>query len=144
MSTTKFAFTKRAIEALQPPTKADRTYVYDSGQANLALCLTSAGTRTFYRYGRIDGRPVRLKLGTYPELSVENARKMVREASGDIARGGDPHAKRIAKRHEQNLQGLFDYWLVDHAKTKKKTWQADEWQFNKYLTLWRLKKLSTI
>ncbi len=38
-------FTKRALEALEPP-ESGRVYWYDTKQANLAICITSAGSRS--------------------------------------------------------------------------------------------------
>ncbi len=140
----KINFTKRVIEALEPPADG-RAYHYDAGQANLALCVTAAtGAKTFYRIGRVSGRPVRMKLGAFPDLSVENARTQARAANGDIAKGEDPHQKRLAKRHEQTLKGLFDFWMVTYAKETKKTWASDQWQFDKYLASWHSRKLSDI
>ncbi len=139
----KFTFTKRAIEALKAPTASDRVYHYDAVQANLALCVTTTGAKTFYRYGRAKGRPVRYRLGAWPDMTVENARKAARAYNAAIDRGEDPHETRLAARHQQNLQGLFDYWL-EHAKARKKTWQADQWQFQKYLGAWRNRDLAAI
>ena len=103
-------------------------YVYDSKQANLAVCVTPAGSRIFYRCGRVNGRPVRAKLGTFPDMSVENARKAARAASGKVAQGIDPRRKRASGT---TLEDLFGHWLA-HAKQRKKTWQDDERQFEKY------------
>ena len=72
--TAKTALTKRLIEALEPPKKADRDYHPDAKVNGLALCVTKAGAKTFYLYKKIHGRPERIRLGAWPDLTVENAR----------------------------------------------------------------------
>ena len=138
----KIRFTKRAIEAIDPPTTG-REYHYDANQPNLALSVTAAGTKTFFRCGRIEGRPQRVRIGTFPDLSVEQARRIVRRMSGDIAEGKNPYAELQAKKHEETLGTLFGWWL-QHAKERKRTWRSDEWQFNKYLACWKGRRLSSI
>lgn len=117
----KLNLTKRAIEALSPPA-AGHVYYHDTGQANLVLCVTSNGVRTFYRYGRVDGRPERIKIGRYPDIAIEAARKRCREMAGDIARGVNPKLKRDKAG---TVDVLFLHWLAK-AKLRKKTWQADQ------------------
>ncbi len=140
---TRFPFTKSRLEALDiPPT--GRVYVHDAGQDNLTLCVTAGGSKTFYRAGRVNGRPVRILIGKFPDLSVEQARKLVRKMAGAIAEGKDPHQERQARKHEQTLQGLFDWW-IEHAKARgKKTWEADKWLFDRYFAGLKTRKLSSI
>ena len=58
----KFNFTVAGLNAVQPPAQG-RLYVYDAKTAGLCLCVTSAGSRTFYLYRRIEGIPKRIRLG---------------------------------------------------------------------------------
>lgn len=141
--TYRVRFTVKTLNRLPQP-DSGRKYFYDSGQPNLALCITAAGAKTFYRCGRIGGRFVRLRLGPFPDLSIDQARTLARQATGDIAMGQDPHRQRLARRHEQTLEGLFDYWLEYAKGHGKRTWRADQWQFDKYLAGWHGRKLSTI
>ncbi|MFH1919168.1 MAG: site-specific integrase [Planctomycetota bacterium] len=123
----ELAFTKRAIEALEPPDEG-RVYHYDAKQENLAVCVAAGGSRIFYRCGRVDGRPARIKLGRFPDMSVEQARKAARGVAGDAARGVDPRRK---KKRGTTLEALFQHWLA-RAKRHKKTWADDVRQFNRY------------
>lgn len=133
------AFTKRALEALRPP-KTGRTYYYDSKQENLALCVSAAGSKTFYRTGRVNGRAQRLKLGKFPDMSVEQARKAAHVVAGDMARGLDPSQQ---KQAGDTIQSLWDHWLA-HAKRHKKTWADDERQYNTYFKPLKNKRLTEI
>jgi len=135
----RISFTKRALEALPVPASG-RVYYHDRGQASLAICLTAAGTRTFYRVGRVDGRPERIKLGRFPDLSVESARKRVREMSGDIARGVNPRQKR---EKGGTVEELFNHWNA-HAKLRKKTWREDQAAFRVHFGPIKSKRFATL
>ena len=139
---TKFNFTKNRLVELSPP-DSGRVYYYDTGCDNLALCVTETDAKTFYRYGRINGRPVRMKIGKFPTFSVENARTICKSLNGDIAKGEDPHAARMAKNKVKTLKELFDDWLP-HAQQRKRSWANDQRMFNKYFTAWHNWKLPSI
>ena len=140
----KVKFTKRNLEAIAPPTSG-REYHHDLGQDNLAVCVSSAGSKTFYRVGRVGGRPVRVPVGKFPDLSVEQARKIVRRMNGEIASGKDPHADRQAVRHEPTLGDLWTCWW-EHALAHKrpKSQAEDKRQWVSFLEGWRNRRLTNI
>ena len=118
---TKFPFSKARLQALEAPTKS-RVYLYDSKTPSLALCVTPAGSKTFYVYRKIQGRPERIRLGTFGELTVEAARTAARALVGHIARGGDPVGERERARAVATLKGLFERWGELHASIHRRTW----------------------
>ncbi len=146
----RIPFTKQRLQALPvPPDK--RVYVYDDKTEGLALCVTPTGTRTFYLVKWFSGNIVRMPLGTFPTISVENARDLCRSALGDMAKGVNPLAKRKGERRaaQQERQGatLADLWTVYldlHAKPHKKSWQDDERMYKKYMAKLHGKRLSDI
>ena len=71
----RISFTKTALDTLE--TKPARYFVYDAKVPGLAIQITPAGTKTFYLYRWLDGKPERIRLGRYPEISPELARKQV-------------------------------------------------------------------
>ena len=119
--TTRLNFTKAALMAIPRP-KVGRTYVYDVKTAALTLCVTSAGGRMFYRYGRINGRPTRMKLGDFPAMSVEQARRLAGNAAAAIGDGKDPRNERRAIRAEATLNGAFAAYLELHLKPHTRGW----------------------
>lgn len=137
----KFSFTKRRLEALTPPDK--RVYFQDEGSEGLSLCVTPAGTKTFYVYKKFQGRPVRVPLGKFPTLSVEEARNACRALVTAMASGTDVQQARQAARHEHTVKGLWEFWL-EHAQAHKKTWKEDERKYQRFLTPWAARKLSAI
>ncbi len=48
---------------------------YDQDISKLALRVTAAGTKTFYIVKRVGGDMVWFKLGVFPEMTVEQARR---------------------------------------------------------------------
>ena len=66
MKHSRFAFTKRRLEALaMAPDK--RVYFQDEGSEGLSLCVTPAGTKTFYLVKFFQGaRSVFLSAGSLP------------------------------------------------------------------------------
>lgn len=130
----RFAFGKVALRRVEPPEKG-RQYVHDTGCPGLAMCTTAKGTKTYY-YKKIDGRPVRIRLGKFPELTVEQARMLARRLIVDVAAGKNPQEEKQHKRRGWTLGGLLDYYLEQHAKPKKRTWRVDGQVFNRYLSQW--------
>ncbi|MEI8375060.1 MAG: Arm DNA-binding domain-containing protein [Planctomycetota bacterium] len=126
----KFQFTKTKLEALVPPAKG-RTYYQDAGGESLSICITAAGSRTFYLVRFFRGEKVRIPLGKFPTLSVEQARKACRGIVGKLADGIDVQAARQADRAEATLKELFASYLELHAKPQKRSWAEDERQFGK-------------
>lgn len=138
----EFSFTMRRIGDIPTPTK--RTYYRDTRCAGLTLNVYPSGKKVFYLYRRIDGKPERLKLGSYPELHIDHARDAVAEMNGTIAKGNNPADSRRLKRAELTFSELFDDFMEFHSKPHKKTWAEDQRQFDAYLTSLAKKKVSDI
>ena len=68
-------FTIAGIQNLPLPPVGKQHYFKDTQLKGLILDVRASGTKTFYVYKKIHGRPERIRLGTFPALSIENARK---------------------------------------------------------------------
>jgi len=141
---TRLNFTKRALESLPLPEPGKRATYHDAKIRGLILRVTSQGTRTFQVYRKVNGRPERVTIGTFPGVTVEQARKQAAEVNATIAKGENPNAKRRALRAEMTLHELFDLYLERHAKVHKRSWQEDQAQYTRYLKPWANRKLSSI
>ncbi len=108
------------------------------------MCVTEAGSRTFYYIKKIDGRPVRVRIGKFPDLSVENARDEAKRLTLAVARGEDPQAAKRAKRTETTLGELWDYWLTTHAGPHKTSVATDKQRWKAYLSHWENRRLSSL
>lgn len=142
-SETRFAFTRPRLLDLNPPT-ADRVYYYDLQTPSLACCITSAGSRTFYVYRKVNRRPVRIRLGRVNELTVDDARKLALRHVADMNEGKDPQEVRRARREEATFGELFTHWLEHWAKPRLRTWQESKRQYDTLLASWANRRLSTI
>ena len=129
-------FTKAALLDAEPAAKGVKDYHYDQREPGLMMAVTHTGTKTFYLYKRIEGRPERLMLGRFPDLTVENARKAAREAKGQIATGGNPQKDKRAIRDEMSFGALFTEYLEKYSKVHKRSWVYDEREVNKFLSHW--------
>ena len=139
----KFNFTKQSLSALRSVDDGRLVY-HDIREKGLSLYITSNGTKTFFIRKRVNGRDEKIVLGRFPDISVEQARKLALVNRGEIAKGVNPNAEKKKLRQETSLKGLFDEYLERYAKKHKKTWEYDGKQFKRYLSTWQYKKLTTI
>ena len=112
----KLNFTKTALLALPPPEAGKRMAVYDEKVPKLAIRITAAGNRTFYVVKRAGASIAWVKLGTFPEMTVEQARAEAQKILGEFASGANPAAARRAIRQEPT----FTEMLADMLAHKKK------------------------
>ncbi len=68
MASHRLNFTKAALLKAPAAKKGSRDYYYDEREAGLILSVTGAGSKSFYLYKRIEGRPERLLLGKFPDI----------------------------------------------------------------------------
>lgn len=111
----RLSFTKTAILALPTPPQGQRATYYDEKVQKLAVRITAAGSRTFYVVKRTDTGMVWLKLGAFPEMSVENARKAAEKALGEFAQGGNPVETKRAEKAAMTLGEAFERYLLEYA-----------------------------
>lgn len=137
-------FTKAAIESLPTPVKG-WTYHYDTKTRGLAIGVSHTGARSFLVYRKVQGKPERITLGRYPDLTIEQARGKAASINSAIAYGENPADKRRVARKEMTFGQLFAEYIERHAKPNKRSWERDADQYQRYLSdhLGR-KKLPTI
>jgi integrase len=144
MATHKINFTKATLTKIDPPEKGKSNYYKDIKESGLELIVSSGGAKTFYLYRKIKGRPERVKLGPFPDMSIENARKAAQKNKGLIAEGINPNEDKRRIRDEHTFKELFDEYMERYSKIHKKSWVYDEREINKHLAHWFKRKISTI
>jgi integrase len=144
---THLNFTKKAIEGLPSPTTARHVYCHDSGGAlsvrGLAVRVSFTGSKVFVLYRRIAGKPERIVLGPFPDITVEQARGRASELNAKIAAGKNPATEKREIRDEMTLQELFAQWGEFHGKGKR-SWLLMKREFDVYLKPWHFRKISSI
>src|SRR5690348_6763958 len=95
-------FTDGLIEAL-PVDGRDRL-IFDPGNEGFGVRVTPRGAKIFIAQARSGGRPRRVSVGRFPDLSVAKARQLARDALADLRAGKDPGAER-ATRERARVDG---------------------------------------
>ena len=126
-------FTKAAIENLTPPKDNSRRYVYDEKESGLLIQVTRAGKKTFQLYKKHMGQPIRVTLGVFPDMTIEQSRKKAREAKTQLDRGENPNDTLKQQRQEMTFADLFQVYMDRHSKVSKKTWREDQRYYDRHL-----------
>lgn len=128
-------FTKAAIEALPVPEKGKPwKYYYDTKVSGLAIGVGPSGVKTFILYRKVNRKPERIKIGRYPDLTVDKARAQAMNLNADIANGANPAELKRGRRAEMTFGNLFDQYYKNHSVPHKKTYDEDKQKFDKYLS----------
>jgi integrase len=144
----KLKLTKRSIDAIPSPTGAERVVIHDTEVKGFSIRI-SRGARTFYLYRWASGRPQRFRLGTYPELAPEAARRLAEKMNGEVAQGADIAAERRKSRQpnrtDPTLGEVFDHTLENHWKPRARTWKEQQRIFDTYTpAAWKNRPVSTL
>ena len=144
----KARLNKRTVETLPPPPESkgrpSQQWTYDTETPRLAICTWSSGAKSWYWIGRINGRMARLKLGEYPEITPEQAKKLAAKTSATVAEGVDPRQEKRKASEGMTLAEAYQRYIDDYAKAHKKSWQTDEDLFRRYLEKWKPRRLASI
>jgi integrase len=142
--TNKYNFTKIFIESLEIPEAGQRSYYKDAKVIGLEIMVTSSGHKSFKVTKKKDGKFIRITLGGYPDLSIENARKKALEVNTQLAQGVNPNEEKNQLRKEMVFGDLFALYMDLYSKKHKRSWKYDEREVNKFLGHWFKRKISEI
>ncbi|MCD6297436.1 MAG: tyrosine-type recombinase/integrase [Deltaproteobacteria bacterium] len=137
------SFTIKALEALPLP-EGKRTYVHDARESGLLVQITPAGRKTFQLFKWYKTKPVRITLGTFPDMTIEQARKQAQQYKANMANGINPVDEKRKARTEMTFQELFEIYIDRHAKPRKRSWQDDLNNYRLHLKPLGKKRLSEI
>ncbi len=133
-------FTKEALTRLPAAEKGKCDWHHDSNQHGLQLMVTAAGTKTFYLDRKIDGDHKRIRIGAFPDVSIDQARGKAAEWRGVIAKGGTPKDA----KDNLTLQGAFDIYYEKHLKPRTKRPEDTRKVFERVKPAIRNRKLSQV
>lgn len=133
MPEARFNFTKPLLEALPLPAPGKRTMYHDTRIRGLVLRVTAAGTKTFYMYRRVEGKPTKLSLGQFPDMSIDLARRRAEEMNGKLAQGHT--LKALQPPRQMTVGELWTWYRDNHSDRKAKTTrEQDEGRWNLHLS----------
>ena len=133
---TKFKFTKSDLAAIEKTNK--RVWYRDTQTVGLAMCVTPAGSKTFYVIHRVAGMGRKgntefLRLGSFPDdLTVERAREAARRQLKTLNSGESVRAAVSAKKDELSVGDLWEQWKTERSvgpnpdQPIKRSWKKDQ------------------
>lgn len=139
-----FNFTKKNLDTLPFPDPGKRLYVYDTKVRGLELMVTDQGTKSFKVYRKFNNKPIRITLGKYPGMTIEQARNEAHKVITEMLKGKNPNEEKKKLRAETTLEELFSLYLNRYSKPNNKTWKSDERDVPRFLGHLFPKKLSAI
>lgn len=118
--------TVRSLEAIKPPATG-RTEHWDEDVSGLGLRVSSSGRKTWVLMYRVRGdkRLRRATLGTYPTLTLVDAREQAHTDLRAAAQGKDPSTERMAERQAETFGELAEDYMERYAKKYKRSWFKD-------------------
>lgn len=139
----KIKFTKEAIQRLKPSDK--RYEVGDKKTQGLFLRIGPTGIKSFIVYKKLKGKPKRVTLGRFPDLTVESAQNKAAKIVGEIAYSEIDHnaKKRIERIRGATLGEVFEDYKKN-TTLRSNTLAAYELAITRDLGDWKDKPLSEI
>ena len=139
---TSLVLTDRHLRTLRATARARD--IHDTQQRGLIARVLPSGIVQFSVRYRYQGKQRRLKLGEYPAVSLQLARKRARSAQASIDDGHDPAGERQAAKAERTdtVGALAEDYLKKHARKRKRSADEDERILNAdVLPAWRDKSV---
>ena len=126
--------TAKLIENLQ--SRNDRRYeVRDLLLPGFGVRVSVNGKKTWFAVGRVGGRQVRHTIGTYPTITLGEAREAARLILKDIQLGLYAPAKPAPERGPPTLNQMITLFIEIYAKPKNRGWKAVQATFRKFSSL---------
>ena len=117
--------TARSVEAIRLPAAGQIDY-WDADHPGFGLRVSAGGRKAWvamYRHGNVKRR---LTIGTYPALSLAEAREKAAVAHHTVQySGADPAAAKKAERAAETFAELAHDYIERHAKRQKRSWRKD-------------------
>src|SRR5438552_17486787 len=93
------------VKKLTPPATGQLT-MWDETLAGFGLRLAAGGARTWVVAYKVHGRKRWLTLGSYPLVSLADARNQAKQKLAKVTQGEDPAADRRAERDAVTFKDL--------------------------------------
>jgi len=125
------ALTDSKVKSAKP---AEKDYKL-SDEKGLFLLVTARGSKLWRMKYRIDGKEKKLSIGSYPDISLAQAREKREEARTLIANGGDPSAQKQATkatRQEANSNS-FEVIAREFVKVRGKRSETGDARLHRIL-----------
>jgi integrase len=136
-------FTKFALDGLACVDQGKPFYVYDDKARGLCVYVSST-VKTFYLLRKVAGRAERIKIGRYPDTTIEQARKRAGSHNSEIDSGANPNQVKRQRREELTLADLYTAYMERHVIPNNKRPDNTARDYRLYLEPWGGRRLSEI
>jgi len=141
--TRTFRFTNAALDGLPLPEAGQRAAYYDEEVNGLQLRVSASGAKTFSVVRKIFGRAIRVTLGPYPAMTIDQARRRARVHIGEMVEGVNPNAeKRTRRARGVKLSEVLEDYLAARSALKSRTQEDYRAVFRRSFTAWAHKPLT--
>lgn len=130
--------TNRTIESLTGPplgSTAKAREVSDSEVTGLRVHISAAdsGRKFFYFHYTIHGRRRKIKLGEFPAIGIQEARRLALEMRAAVDRGVDPLEQRDRVRLMPTFAQFAEEEYIPWARSHKISWDMDLSKLNLHM-----------
>lgn len=108
--------------------------LYDD-QVKGLICRANQTSKSFLLVYRFHGRQRKPKIGNWPTITLDQARRVAKEMLLQLASGNDPMATREAKRSATTIGQAWSRYVSEHAHGKK-TGNEDVRIYDKHIPDW--------
>lgn len=119
----------RGLAANPPsvPDGAGKLRIFDNKQPGLIMEVRSSGLVSFYiRYRDLRGRQREIRLGRYPEVTIEQVRKRAGEIRATASLGGDPAGERDKFKAVPTFESFVEERYLPFAKERLRSYRDHE------------------
>ncbi len=135
-------FTKKELDKIYCPPEGYVVY-HDTVVKGLILIVYSR-SKTFHIYKLVNGKPMKPKLGNFPDMTVEQARTEAIRMLSAISKGEPVHSRALSKPSSLSLGEIFDHYIDEYAQYHCTTWQETRKSFRRYFGVWWSRSADTI
>ena len=122
----RMMLTNAAVKRLKAPASGRIEY-WDALLPGLGIRISETGRRTWVLMTRLlNGTLIRLTIGTYPAVSLKDARKKARDHMRVIKRGEDPRIERRERKSPNVVEDVVADFLKRHVEANLRPRSAQE------------------
>jgi hypothetical protein len=119
--------------------------VYHDTVVKGLILIVYSRSKTFHIYKLVNGKPMKPKLGNFPDMTVEQARTEAIRMLSAISKGEPVHSRALSKPSSLSLGEIFDHYIIDeYAQYHCTTWQETCKSFRRYFGVWWSRSADTI
>ena len=136
------------------PVPTTRREIPDGKISGLYLVCQPSGARSWALRYRVDGKPAKLTIGSYPTIDLAAARRLAQKATAEVAEGNDPAAQKKAAREAvrdareataDRVERVVELFVERYAKPKNRDWRETQRILDREVAgRWKGRRLSQI